>query len=61
MMTASDNGSIDYKFEILRKGIHLCSLSIPIAYYYMTKELALSILVPLLVFSLFLEFFVSRY
>lgn len=56
MMTASDNGSIDYKFEILRKGIHLCSLSIPIAYYYMTKELALSILVPLLVFSLFLEF-----
>lgn len=54
-MTASDNGTIDYKFEILRKGIHLCSLSIPIAYYYMSKELILKILIPLLVFSLVVE------
>lgn len=54
-MTASDNGTIDYKFEILRKGIHLCSLSIPVGYYFMSKEMALSILIPLVVFSLVVE------
>jgi dolichol kinase len=51
-MAAIDNGSIDYKSEVLRKGIHLCSLSIPIIYYYITRELALTILIPLTLFSL---------
>ena len=54
-MSASDNGTIDYKFEILRKGIHLCSLSIPVAYYYISKETALAILIPLTIFSLIVE------
>ncbi len=39
--------TIDYKYELIRKGIHLFSLSIPIIYFFITKELALSILVPL--------------
>lgn len=51
-MAVIDNGSIDYKSELLRKSIHLCSLSIPIIYYYITRELALSILIPLTLFSL---------
>ena len=50
-MTVLDKGSIDYKNELLRKGIHLVSLSIPIIYYYITRELALMILVPLVIFS----------
>ncbi len=54
-MTAIDNGSIDYKSEILRKLIHLFSLSIPVIYYFITKELALTILLPLTLFSLFLD------
>ncbi len=54
-MTAIDHGSIDYKSEILRKLIHLFSLSIPVIYYFITKELALTILVPLTLFSLFLD------
>jgi dolichol kinase len=56
MTAASERGTIDYKSEILRKTIHLCSLSIPLIYYHITKELALSILVPLMIFSLFIDY-----
>jgi dolichol kinase len=39
--------TIDYKHEIVRKSIHLCSLSIPGVYYFISKELALSIIIPI--------------
>jgi len=39
--------TIDYKFEIIRKLIHLNSLSIPVIYYHIDKQLALIILIPL--------------
>jgi len=55
-MTESERGTIDYKSEVFRKLIHLISLSIPIVYYHITKELALSILVPLTVFSLLIDY-----
>jgi dolichol kinase len=38
---------ISYQQEILRKGIHLCSLSIPVGYALTDKEFALSILLPI--------------
>lgn len=50
-----DQDAIDYKYELMRKSIHLCSLSIPIIYYFITEELALTILIPLAVFSLVLD------
>jgi dolichol kinase len=55
-MTATDRATIDYKSEVLRKLIHLFSLSIPTIYYFITKELALSILIPLTVFSLLIDY-----
>lgn len=39
-----------YGAEVVRKGIHLFSLSIPVIYYFLSKETALSILLPLAVF-----------
>lgn len=54
-MVASDHATIDYRSEVLRKAIHLCSLSIPIIYYFITKELALKILIPLLIISLIID------
>lgn len=36
-----------YSAELIRKAIHLCSLSIPVIYYFISKEQALAILVPL--------------
>ncbi|MGD8781456.1 MAG: dolichol kinase [Ignavibacteria bacterium] len=51
MITANDAATIDYKNELFRKGIHLCSLSIPVIYYFITRELALKILIPLAVLS----------
>ncbi len=39
--------NIDYSAELIRKGIHLCSLSIPVIYYFISREMALKILVPL--------------
>lgn len=36
-----------YSTELIRKGIHLCSLSIPVVYYFLSRETALAILVPL--------------
>jgi dolichol kinase len=38
---------IDYRAELIRKGIHLCSLSIPVCYYFMPKSTALNILIPI--------------
>jgi dolichol kinase len=39
--------TIDYKSEFIRKLIHLCSLSIPTIYYFISRELALELLVPM--------------
>lgn len=39
--------TIGYGAEIVRKSIHLVSLSIPVIYYFISRELALSILVPI--------------
>lgn len=58
-MINSNSTAIDYKSEILRKSIHLFSLSIPIGYYFVTKELALLVLVPFMLFSLFMD--IGRY
>ena len=38
--------NIDYRAEVIRKTIHLCSLSIPIIYYFISREEALMLLVP---------------
>lgn len=52
-MTDLPNVEQSYAVELVRKGIHLCSLSIPIIYYFIEKATALSILIPLtLVFGL---------
>lgn len=59
MITALDKGSIDYKSELLRKGIHLLSLSMAIIYYFIPRELALQILIPITFFSLVLD--LARY
>ncbi|MBI2618879.1 MAG: dolichol kinase [Ignavibacteriales bacterium] len=45
--TLEQKATIDYKSELVRKGIHLCSLSIPVIYYFISQRLALSILIPL--------------
>jgi dolichol kinase len=45
--------TIDYKSEFIRKLIHLCSLSIPTIYFFISKQSALGLLVPT-----FLAFFV---
>ena len=47
---------ISYSQEILRKGIHLISLSIPITYSFVTKEFALSILIPMTILSIIFDF-----
>ncbi|HTY37598.1 MAG TPA: dolichol kinase [Bacteroidota bacterium] len=39
--------TIDYRSEFIRKLIHLCSLSIPTIYYFISRELALELLVPM--------------
>ncbi|HWP81896.1 MAG TPA: SEC59/DGK1/VTE5 family protein [Bacteroidota bacterium] len=53
------SATIDYKSEIIRKGIHLCSLSIPIIYAFITKEQALTLLVPVTVAFLVVD--LARY
>ena len=51
--------NIAYRAEVMRKGIHLMSLSIPIIYYFISKAQALQILIP--VTSAFLAVDVLRY
>jgi len=45
-MTELPNVEHSYGSELIRKGIHLSSLSIPIVYYFLSKAGALSILIP---------------
>lgn len=54
-MTQVDNGTINYRDEIFRKLIHLCSLSIPVVYYFIPRNSALLILGIMTVIALFLD------
>jgi dolichol kinase len=47
-MNEFPNVEQSYGAELVRKAIHLCSLSIPIVYFFTTKSFALSVLIPLL-------------
>jgi dolichol kinase len=46
-MNELPNVEQSYAVEFVRKAIHLCSLSIPIVYYFIPRPTALSILLPL--------------
>jgi dolichol kinase len=58
-MTPIDNGTIRYRDEVVRKLIHLCSLSIPIIYYFIPQITAAIILAGFTLFAILLD--VSRY
>jgi len=46
-LQAGDREPVSFKWELLRKGIHLCSLSIPVVYYFISRETALALLIPM--------------
>jgi Dolichol kinase len=54
-MNQTDNGTIQYKDELVRKLIHLCSLSIPITYYFIPRMTAIIILGLMSTFALTLD------
>lgn len=56
---STSQDSVDFKGEVIRKVIHLFSLAIPIAYYFMPRWLALEIIVPLAVAFMIVD--LSRY
>lgn len=58
-MTQIDRGTILYKDELLRKTIHLTSLSIPIIYYFISSETAAIILAILAGLALIIDW--TRY
>ncbi len=55
-MNQIDNGEITYRDELVRKLIHLCSLSIPIVYYFISRHLAIEILAGLVIFAFSIEY-----
>ncbi|HED05242.1 MAG TPA: dolichol kinase [Ignavibacteria bacterium] len=58
-MAQIDKGTINYKDELVRKLIHLCSLLIPITYYFIPKTPTIIILSILTVFAVSLD--LARY
>jgi len=54
-MTHIDNGTIHYRDELVRKLIHLFSLSIPIIYYFIPSTTSISILIGLTIFALVVD------
>lgn len=58
-MTLTDNGTIHYRDELVRKLIHLFSLSIPIIYYFIPRSDAILILSILTAAALILD--LARY
>ena len=55
----SEATQITFSGELLRKMLHLGSLSIPVVYYFISRNLAIEILLPITVFSIFID--VSRH
>ncbi len=53
------NATIKYQHELVRKGIHLFSLSIPTVYFFISKQLALSLLLPITIAFLIVD--LARY
>jgi dolichol kinase len=51
----SNRGQISFSSELIRKGIHLGSLSIPIGYYFIRRNTALEILIPITIFSIVID------
>jgi dolichol kinase len=54
-MTHIDNGTIHYRDELVRKLIHLFSLSIPIVYYFIPSSTSIAILFGLTIFALVID------
>ena len=54
-MTQIDNGTINYRDEVVRKLIHLCSLSICIIYYFIPSSTAIIILSGFTIFAVSLD------
>ena len=54
-MNQIDQGAIHYRDELVRKLIHLSSLSIPITYYFISTQTAAIILGVLTVIALMLD------
>jgi dolichol kinase len=54
-MTQIDNGTIHYRDELVRKLIHLFSLSIPIIYYFIPTSTSITILSILTAIALFID------
>jgi dolichol kinase len=47
LKSLDQTATIQYKNELVRKAIHLFSLSIPVIYFFISRQLALFILVPI--------------
>lgn len=58
-MTKIDKGTIDYRDELVRKLIHLFSLSIPVIYYFIPRSTSIIILAVLTLFALIID--LARY
>lgn len=43
---------VSFQYELIRKGIHMMSLSIPVVYYFIPKSTALALLIPLMLLFL---------
>lgn len=54
-MTHIDNGTIHYRDELVRKLIHLFSLSIPVIYYFIPSSTSIKILASLTVLALIVD------
>ena len=54
-MTHIDNGTIHYRDELVRKLIHLFSLSIPIIYYFIPSSTSIAILIGFTIFALIVD------
>ena len=52
---AVEESQISFSSELLRKTLHLGSLSIPVIYYFVSRDTAFWILLPLTIFTIFID------
>ncbi len=54
-MDQTNQGTINYRDEVVRKLIHLCSLSIPIVYYFVSQKTGIAVLAILALAALIID------
>ncbi|MFZ1731581.1 MAG: dolichol kinase [Bacteroidota bacterium] len=46
--STAGSSNVSFQYELIRKSIHMMSLSIPVTYYFLSKQMTLTLIIPIM-------------